>query len=122
MIPIVPSAGHAAEPAPLPARRVLWIAALVGAWALLVAWRLVDLQVLQRDSLGVRARRQHERTVQIEALRGRLLDREGRPLAQSLEVPSLYADPSAIPDAGSAAARLAPILRRNARDIARDLR
>ena len=48
----------------------------------LVVVRLVDLQVLDRPDALRRARRQQEHTVDIEARRGRILDRAGRPLAE----------------------------------------
>jgi len=103
-------------------QRVLWLAGFALAWTAVVMWRLVDLQVIRRDSLGLRARRQHERTIQIAALRGRIVDCHGRTLAESLEVPSLYADPSAIPDPAAAAAQLAPLLGRKPAEILRELR
>jgi cell division protein FtsI (penicillin-binding protein 3) len=122
MIPGFPPGSSRPARAAVSRQRVLWLAGLAVLWALVILWRLVDLQVVRRDSLELRARRQHERTIKIAALRGRIVDRHGQTLAESLEVPSLYADPSAIPEPAAAAARLAPLLGLKPAEILRDLR
>jgi cell division protein FtsI (penicillin-binding protein 3) len=122
MIPGIPAGTTRAPGAAVSRQRVLWLAGFAVLWTVVIMWRLVDLQVIRRDSLGLRARRQHERTINIAALRGRIVDRHGRTLAESLEVPSLYADPSAIPEPAAAAAQLAPLLGRKPAEILRELR
>lgn len=95
---------------PLDGVRVAWVAVLLGMWALLVVVRLVDLQILDHADALKQARRQQEHTVRIEARRGRILDRTGRPLAESIEVPSLYAHPAAMTDPVRAAQQIAPLV------------
>jgi len=90
--------------------RVAWVAALLGVCALMTVVRLVDLQVLDRPEALKKARRQQEHTVHIEARRGRILDRSGRPLAESIEVPSLYAHPAAMTDPVGAARQLSSLV------------
>ena len=73
------------------------LAFLVGALAaahLVVLWRLADLQLVRADELRVRAQRQHQRTVKLDPIRGPIYERNGRELAMSLDVFSIYADPS----------------------------
>lgn len=57
-----------------------------------------------------RLQRQHERVVTIAPQRGSIVDRLGRPLAVSVEVGSVYADPSMIEDPEEATRLLAPVL------------
>jgi len=66
--------------------------------------------VVRSGRLQAIAQRQQVTTIVLEPHRGRLLDRRGRPLAINVEVPSLYAVPSAIPDRRAFAARVAPVL------------
>jgi cell division protein FtsI (penicillin-binding protein 3) len=72
--------------------------------------RCLDLQVLRAASLVSLANAQHDREITLDPRRGPILDRNGHELAMSLEVDSVYADPSEIEDAGAAARRLAPVL------------
>jgi cell division protein FtsI (penicillin-binding protein 3) len=100
---------------------VAWVAAILGVWSVLVVVKLVDLQVLDRAEALERARRQQEHTVRIEARRGRILDRAGLPLAESIEVPSLYAHPTAMTDPARAAQQIAPLVGTKARRLERSL-
>jgi cell division protein FtsI (penicillin-binding protein 3) len=86
---------------------------LVGLGFLLVALRLVYLQVFQHAELTVRAERQQERVIKIEPKRGTIYDRMGRELAVSLEVDSVYGVPAEIDNPRALAARLSRILREN---------
>jgi cell division protein FtsI (penicillin-binding protein 3) len=72
--------------------------------------RAVQLQVFERQALMDMARDQYVREIEIPARRGDVFDRRGVPLAQSVEVDSVWADPSLLPD-----------LPRAARDLARPL-
>lgn len=68
------------------------------------------LQVLQHEQLVKRAERQHHRTIPITPARGGIFDRTGAPMAVSLEMDSLYAEPKRINDPGATAAALAPLI------------
>lgn len=63
------------------------------ALAATVAARLVSLQLDRHDSYVARARQQQTRRVVIQPERGDILDRAGRPLAQSTARLSLYVNP-----------------------------
>ncbi|MGE3579373.1 MAG: penicillin-binding protein [Vicinamibacterales bacterium] len=85
-------------------RRALVTAACFLLWAGAIEARLVYLQVFQHDELVARAERQQLRTVPAPAKRGDILDRNGRVLAASADVDSLYAVPPEVDDAAATAA------------------
>ncbi len=87
-----------------------------------VVCRLVDLQILQHDTLERRSSRQHERTVVLQPDRGAIFDRDMRVLAMSVPVDSLYAVPSQIEDPRAAAVRLGRVLRLQPRELEGRLR
>lgn len=93
------------------------MAAAVG----LLLVRLVQLQVVRADDLGTLAQRQQLATIALEPHRGRLLDRQGRPLAINVESTSIYAVPSLITDRPAFAARIAPALGRSPEEVVRRL-
>ncbi len=72
--------------------------------------RLTVLQVSQAASFRDRAFDQRVRTVELPATRGQILDRDGDPLAISLQARDIYADPRYVQDPWGAAAALAPLL------------
>ncbi|MEE9291305.1 MAG: penicillin-binding transpeptidase domain-containing protein [Acidobacteriota bacterium] len=72
--------------------------------------RCAHLQIFKARSLMDRALSQQERTVTLDPYRGPILDRNGRELALSLAVDSVYADPSAIDDPAGVAERLSPVV------------
>ena len=84
--------------------------------------RLVDVQLVQSGRLQRLAQRQQLATILLQPHRGRVLDRRGRPLAINVEVPSVYAVPSAIPDRRAFAGRIAPILGLRPEDVLSRLR
>src|SRR5437867_6713160 len=72
--------------------------------------RLVQLQVLGRESFQRQAARQGERTINLDPRRGPILDRNGRPLAVSVDAESIYAVPQEVHDPDGTAAALARAL------------
>jgi cell division protein FtsI (penicillin-binding protein 3) len=76
-----------------------------------VAGRLVQLQGLDRSSYAAMAERQRLHTVALSAPRGEIVDRDGRPLAETVDARDVYADPQKVVDAAGAARILAPVLR-----------
>ncbi|MDQ6802185.1 MAG: penicillin-binding transpeptidase domain-containing protein [Acidobacteriota bacterium] len=90
-------------------RRLLQIFAFLAAWALVIVARLAQVQLVRHDEYVVRAQRQQERTLSLEPVRGSILDRKGRVLAESVAAVSVYADPQAIVDAPATARALAKI-------------
>ncbi|MFQ5791520.1 MAG: peptidoglycan D,D-transpeptidase FtsI family protein, partial [Acidobacteriota bacterium] len=80
----------------------LWVSALVA--------RLVYLQVVARASLQERAELQQQHTLKLDPIRGAIFDRQGRELAVSVDVESVYAVPMAIKDPEATARALASCL------------
>ena len=89
-------------------RAVLGLCFLVG-FAVLF-FRFFDLQVLQAETMMQKARQQHEKIITLDSNRGAIVDRQGKPLALNLDVPSVYATPSSIDDPARVARRLARVL------------
>ena len=73
--------------------RALLVAAFIGFWMLIVTARLVHLQFSQHDTLSDRARQQQQNAIETTGQRGELLDRQGQPLARSVQTVSLFLDP-----------------------------
>jgi len=92
--------------------RLRWIAWALSAWALVVALRLVQIQVIEHKAWESGSARQREHPLEVEEPRGDIVTRDGRLLAGSLERVAVYANPRKIPrDAwGTVAAGLAPIV------------
>jgi cell division protein FtsI (penicillin-binding protein 3) len=79
--------------------------------------RAVQLQVMQAKRLGLMAADQSSREMEVPARRGEILDRRGVSLASSVEVDSLWVDPSALGDAPRAAVDLARALHLDAQEL-----
>jgi cell division protein FtsI (penicillin-binding protein 3) len=88
--------------------------------------RLVYLQVFQHADMQVRANRQHNRMITAPAKRGDIVDRNGHVLAASVDVDTIFADPSEIDDPDETAALVCAALDdcspRERQDMARNLR
>ena len=78
-------------------------------WILLSA-RLMHIQYFSRDLYALSADRQQIRIENIEARPGDILDRHGRLLATTLNVPSLFVDPTQIEDPAALANALSDTL------------
>ena len=87
--------------------RVIFLAMLF--WGLLAAvfGRALILQVYERERLRELAQDQYVRQIEIPARRGDIFDRHGVPLAQSVEVDSIWVDPSLLPSPAANARALA---------------
>ena len=88
-------------------RRLLLAICLAGA---VVLARLVEIQLLRTNTFQKRARSQHEATVRLEGQRGTITDRNGRELAASIEVDSVFVHPWQLKDASRTARLLATAL------------
>ncbi len=78
-------------------RRIEAVAGLLVLGLLLLAVRAVDLQWLQKDHLVNLAEKQRFRQYTVMAPRGAIYDRNGRILAESIEVPSIAAMADEVP-------------------------
>src|SRR3954470_20258426 len=86
----------------------------------LIAGRLVQLQGLDRSTYAAMAERQRLHTVALTAPRGEIVDRDGQPLAETVDARDVYADPTKVTDPRVEADQLAPVLGVPARTL-RDL-
>jgi cell division protein FtsI (penicillin-binding protein 3) len=107
-----------------PEPNVKWMRLRVGLLAALffgllaVAFgRAVQLQVYEGGKLRGLAEDQYVRQIEIPARRGDIFDRRGAPLAQSVEVDSIWVDPSMLPDVRKAARGLARALKLDAGEL-----
>ncbi len=98
----------------------MMLALLAGFAAL--ACRLVELQVLRHEELRHLARNNISREMVQEPRRGDILDRNGNPLATSIRVKTVYADPTLISNRFPEVARsLAPLLQVDEAELSRKL-
>jgi len=98
-------------------QRLYLFAGLVLLWLLVIGYRLVGLQVLRYGEFSQRAARQQQRTIDVAPKRGIIYDRNGRELAMSVAVDSIFAVPSEIPDPAGAASLLGKVLKSDPREI-----
>jgi cell division protein FtsI (penicillin-binding protein 3) len=78
---------------------------------------LYKIQCLDHEKYETLARRQHLSKLKIPVRRGRIFDRHRNPLAISLPVHSLYADPEVVKHKSLAAWKLAPVLSMQPQDV-----
>ncbi len=101
---------NASRAVPLRAARFWIVCVFFLAWAGLIAFRLIWLQVVRHDEFVERAQKQQQRTFEIAPRRGVLYDRNLRELAMTVQVDSIYAVPQEIEDKAAAARELAAIV------------
>ena len=78
--------------------------------------RLFWLQIVRHQEFVERAQKQQQRTFEVAPRRGILYDRNLRELAMTVQVDSIYADPSEIDDKQAAARTLAPLVHTDPED------
>jgi cell division protein FtsI/penicillin-binding protein 2 len=93
-------------------RRAKALFYIVAAAALILGWRLVEVQVFKGPIYAKQALAQRSDTVDVFARRGSILDRDGNVLAYSLPSESVYAVPHDLGDAAPTIARLQKVLGR----------
>jgi cell division protein FtsI (penicillin-binding protein 3) len=85
------------------AMRVLWTGGLVGAGYVMLGLQASSLMLFPDAQLANKARVQFEESVEIRGPRGSLRDRNGIPMAESVTMYALHADPSRLDAAGAEA-------------------
>ncbi|HET7436668.1 MAG TPA: penicillin-binding transpeptidase domain-containing protein [Thermoanaerobaculia bacterium] len=90
-------------------RRLIQLFAVLAAWAVVVVFRLAQVQLVRHEHYVARAARQQERTIQLNPVRGSIFDARGRVLAESVTAESVYADPQAVTNRRAVAKALAKI-------------
>ena len=97
------------------------VASLLTAGFFMVMIRLIMVQGFQNREWLKRAEQEHEKNISIEAERGTIYDRAGNILAINVEVPSVYAVPTAIRNPAAVSRLLAPVLKIDAKVLLRKL-
>ena len=89
--------------------RALWLLSGAVLLGFLIWGRLIYWQLLEHSRLSGDARSEYSRTVELPAARGRLLDRDGRPLAIDVTAYDVFVAPNQVPpgDRPQLAAQLA---------------
>lgn len=75
-----------------------------------ITLRLIDLMILDHESLAVRAAQQYNREKILKPQRGVIRDRKMREMAANVESDSLYAVPSEMEDTRNISRKLAPLI------------
>ena len=86
-------------------------------WFLVICGRLVWLQIINYGDYTQRAAKQQQRSIEVSSVRGNIYDRRGNELAMTVNVDSVFAVPSEVPDVHSTAQVLARVLKADAAEI-----
>ena len=92
-------------------KRLYFLGAILFLWLMAILFRLVNLQVVKYGEFEQRAQKQQQRTIDVSPRRGIIYDRNGHELAMSVNVDSVFAVPSEIPDQSNTARLLGRILK-----------
>jgi len=103
-------------------QRLYILAGLLCFWMLAIGARLAYLQVYRYGDFARQAQRQQQRSIEVAPSRGVIYDRNGRELAMSISVDSIFAVPSEIPDPPATAGILARVLGLDQADVLLRLR
>ncbi len=83
----------------------------------MICGRLVWLQIINYGDYTQRAAKQQQRSIEVSPVRGNIYDRRGNELAMTVNVDSVFAVPSEVPDVHSTAQVLARVLKADASEI-----
>jgi cell division protein FtsI (penicillin-binding protein 3) len=92
---------------------------LLGASAMALAWRAVDLQVVDKHFLQKKGSKNFSHVVEIAAHRGTITDRYGEPLAVSTPVDSVWVNPKELALASDKIPELAKALKVGSQELTR---
>lgn len=101
-------------------RRLAVVLILVLAFAGLM-WRAIDLQLNHKDFLQTEGNARYLRVMKVSAHRGKILDRNGYPLAISTPVDSVWANPGELRSRGVKFNRLVKLLGLDGRQLKREI-
>jgi cell division protein FtsI (penicillin-binding protein 3) len=90
--------------------RLVLISLILSAAGLVLAGRLVHLQIIQHDRLMAQSEKQYLRSVEITSGRGNIYDRNRNQLATNIQVESVYADTKSVVEKTATARVLARVL------------
>src|SRR6266542_1318431 len=97
--------------------RLYLLAGVFVLWCGAICARLVYLQIFRYGTFEQRAQRQQQRTEEVSAKRGIIYDRQGRELAMSISVDSVFAVPTEIPNPTSTISLVARITKQDPREL-----
>ena len=97
--------------------RLYLLAGIFVLWCGVICARLVYLQIFRYGSFQQRAQHQQQRTEEVSAKRGIIYDRQGRELAMSISVDSVFAVPTEMPNATSTISLIARITKQDPREL-----
>jgi cell division protein FtsI (penicillin-binding protein 3) len=97
--------------------RLYLLAGIFVLWCAVICFRLVYLQVFRYGSFEQRAQHQQQRTEEVSAKRGIIYDRQGRELAMSITVDSVFAVPTEMPNPASTLSLIARITKQDPREL-----
>jgi cell division protein FtsI (penicillin-binding protein 3) len=86
-----------------------------------IAWRLVDLMILDHDKLSRRAAQQYQFKKTLSPQRGVIWDRNMREMATNIDTYSLYAVPKRVKDTRSLAREISPLVKVSYKELNRTL-
>jgi cell division protein FtsI (penicillin-binding protein 3) len=98
-------------------KRLFILAGFFAFWFLAICVRLICLQVVAYGDYTQRAAKQQQRSIEVSPVRGNIYDRRGNELAMTVQVDSVFAVPSEIPDIHSHAVILGRMLKADSADI-----
>jgi cell division protein FtsI/penicillin-binding protein 2 len=102
--------------------RLYALSALLCLWLLAICLRLVYLQIFCYGDFQHRAQHQQQRSFDLSPKRGIIYDRAGRELAMSIQVDSVFAVPTEIPDLPNAISLITRITKDDPRVVLADCR
>jgi cell division protein FtsI (penicillin-binding protein 3) len=97
--------------------RLYLLAGMFVFWCSAICARLVYLQIFSYGRFEQRAQHQQQRTEEVSARRGVIYDRQGRELAMSINVDSVFAVPTEMPNPASTISLVARITRQDPREL-----
>jgi cell division protein FtsI (penicillin-binding protein 3) len=97
--------------------RLYLLAGIFVLWCGVICFRLVYLQVFRYGSFAQRAQHQQQRTEEVSAKRGVIYDRQGRELAMSISVDSVFGVPSDMPNPASTISLIARVTKQDPHEL-----
>ena len=107
---------------PSPGGRFTFLLFAFSTLLLVVTARLVWVQVIAAPRYAAQATSQRMRDIELPARRGTIYDREGEPLAVSIEARTVYAAPNTVKDKAGTAKALASVLGGDSNDYLKKLK
>jgi cell division protein FtsI (penicillin-binding protein 3) len=111
-----------AQPTQIGNRRLYILLGFLLFWFLVICGRLVWLQIINYGDYTQRAAKQQQRSIEVSPVRGNIYDRRGNELAMTVNVDSVFAVPSEVPDVHSTAQVLGRVLKADASEIEERMR